>query len=109
MIYKLKRASIVFWLLCGVSFILGLWGSINVLYWDPDFVKIFSIFSEIIVEPLFYPLTDSERMANAICYILLSIPIIFAAIAIVLKMVAKALEEQNIQVIMLLNEDKKKS
>lgn len=109
MIYKLKRASIVFWILCVVSFIIGLWGSINVLYWDPDFVKIFSIFSEIIVDPLFYPLTDSERMANAICYILLSIPIFFASIAIVLKMLAKALEEQSVKVITLLNEEKKKS
>ena len=107
MISRLKKASIVFWALCGVSFMLVLWGCTQILYNAPPLNSILYIIPDIFIKPFFDPTANSYKTNIVICYLLFAIPVFFACIAVVLRMVAKALDEHSVQVLSLLSEDKK--
>jgi hypothetical protein len=110
---NLRIASKICWILCAIALIVAITGSVYVRGEPKDFDKI--DFFDFLLAPLVFllPLMDwrgmYEPMQLAISYLLFMVPAFFAVIAIVLRMIAKAFEEHTIQVMNLMNEEKKKS
>lgn len=108
----LRKASKICWILCAITLVVAITGSVYVRGEPKDFDKI--DFFDFLLAPLVFllPLMDwrgtYEPMQIAISYLLFMVPAIFAAIAIVLRMIAKAFDEQTIAMMNLLNEDKSK-
>lgn len=111
---KLRKASKFFWILCAIALIAAVTGSVYIRYGVSHFDEI-NVTDFLIVIPVIFlePLMDwrgmYEPMQLAISYLLFMVPAFFAAIAIVLRMIAKAFGEHTIQVMNLMNEEKKKS
>ena len=102
---KLKKASVIFWIISAVAFLLALWGSAQVCFSDPGILHIFYVIPTITIRPLFYETMPGEELGFALCYVMLIIPVIFASIAIVLRMIAKAFVEQTITTIEISNQN----
>ena len=102
---RLKKASVIFWIISAVAFLLALWGSVQVCFSDPGILHIFYVIPAITIRPLFYETMPGEKLGIALCCVMLTIPVIFASIAIVLRLIAKAFDEQTITTIEMTNEN----
>lgn len=114
---KLKKASIAFWILAGTTLFLALALSsyshdaglsiVGMLSVIPGLIaEIFTSSVQLLIDERAH---DFEIENQIRVYVLFIIPIVFASIAIVLRMIAKAFDEQTIAMMNLMSEDKKKS
>lgn len=113
---KLKKASIVCWIFAGTALFLALALSTYSHDVGLSIVGMFSAIPGLIAEiftssvQLFIDerAHDFEIENQIRVYVLFIIPIVFASIAIVLRMIAKAFDEHTIAIMNLQNDDKSK-
>lgn len=113
MVERLRKTRNVFWILCAITFVFAITGSVFVRYNQPGIIHNISFVDYLMVIPNLFlgPIFDEHFLYTteiAISYLLLMVPVIFACIAIVLGKIAKAFDEQTIATMNLLNETKSK-
>ena len=113
MVRKLRRASIVFWILSGGTLL----SCLSLLTYDyatgvnfGEFINAI-VYSVINLLKICWSWLREEPELFSIekqmwTYVLFMIPGVFASIAVVLRMIAKAFEEQTISIMNLMNEKK---